>query len=193
MNATARFSARAEQVRALAAEGMSQSLIADYLGITRERVRQICNRHGIETLSGRIDWDLRDQMRALAADGKTIGEAAAVLDRSFGAIYMAAIRAGIEFAEPRYLWHDIRDLAAEGLSLSECARKIGATAQNVWSVANAHGITFQKKPRYNATPVIIDGQRYGSILGASKALGTYPLKIYAMLRDGRAIYAGADQ
>lgn len=45
--------APADEVRLLAADGLSQAAIARALDVSRERIRQICNKHGIETVSGR--------------------------------------------------------------------------------------------------------------------------------------------
>ena len=64
------------EIARLAAEGHSQSVIADMIGVSRERIRQICNRDGIETLSGRRDWDFRDRLPDLIARGLTVMEIA---------------------------------------------------------------------------------------------------------------------
>lgn len=130
-------------IRAMAAEGRSQSFIADLLGVSRERIRQICARDGIETLNGRRDYDLSDRMRDCAARGLTIQEAAKELGRYSSAIYQKAKAEGIVFAEPKFRWHEVRDAAAEGLTATECARRMGWTPQNVWVEAKRNNITFQ--------------------------------------------------
>ncbi len=69
---------RINRIRALAAEGMSQTVIADHIGVSRERIRQICTREGIETMSGRVDWDALDAVLAAADAGMTLQQTCAL-------------------------------------------------------------------------------------------------------------------
>lgn len=132
-----------DRIRELAAEGLSQSTIASILGVSRERIRQICARDCIETVPGGRDYDLSDRMRDCAARGLTIQQAADELGRTVAGIYGKAKAEGITFAEPSRRWHEIRDAAAEGLTITECARRMGWTYQNVFNEAKRHGIKFR--------------------------------------------------
>ena len=148
-----RIKADPEMIRALAKEGRSQAVIAIMLGVSRERIRQICYRDGIETLPGCIDYDLSDRMVACAERGLTIQQAAEELGRNVATLYQKAGREGIKFAEPEFRWHEIRAAAAEGLTKTECARRMGWTLQAVWNEARRHGIVFhatRKSPRQSA-------------------------------------------
>lgn len=168
-------------IRALASEGHSQSAIADILGVTRERIRQICNRDGIETLPGGIDYDLSDRMRDCAAKGMTIQEAAAALNRHAGNIFAKAKREGIEFAKPKFRWHEIRDAAAEGLTITECARRMGWKTSHVWNEAKRNGIVFhatKKATRQSA----VKGVSWNDITSRW---------IANIRRDGKLVYLGS--
>ena len=161
-------------IRALAAEGHSQSTIASLLGVSRERIRQICNREAIATEPGNIDADLSDKMRHCAARGMTLQEAAEELGRSKASLYHKAKREGITFAEPKYRWHQIRDAAAEGLTITECARRMGWLPHNVFSEAKRHGIVFhatKKSPRQSAVKGVSwieKHQRWRAQIGCGK-------------------------
>lgn len=135
------------RIRELAAEGLSQSTIASILGVSRERIRQICVRDGIETMPGGRDHDLSDRMRDCAARGLTAQQAADELGRTVAGIYGKAKAEGITFAAPTFRWHEIRDAAAEGLTITECARRMGWTPQQVWSQAKQHGVVFHATKR----------------------------------------------
>lgn len=142
-----------DRIRELAAEGLSQSTIASILGVSRERIRQICARDCIDTVPGGRDYDLSDRMRDCAARGLTIQQAADELGRTVAGIYGKAKAEGITFAAPAYRWHEIRDAAAEGLTITQCARRMGYTAQHVWREARRNGIVFhatRKAPRQSA-------------------------------------------
>lgn len=53
----------------------------------------------------------------------------------------------------RRLADDIRDCIAEGLALSETARKLGKSASTIWVTARNAGLKFEKKlPAYFAQP-----------------------------------------
>lgn len=168
-------------IRALAAEDHSQSTIASLLGVSRERIRQICNREAIATEPGNIDADLSDKMRQCAARGMTLQEAAEELGRRSGSLYRKAKREGITFPEPKYRWHEIRDAAAEGLTIIQCARRMGWSPHNVWAEAKRHDIVFhatRKSPRQSAVKGVSwneNSQRW----------------LANIRRDGRMIYLGS--
>ena len=168
-------------IRALASEGHSKSAIADILGVSSERIRQICNRDGIETLPGGIDYDLSDRMRECAAKGMTIQEAAAALKRHVGDIAGKAKREGIEFAKPKFRWHEIRDAAAEGLTITECARRMGWKTAHVWNEAKRNGIVFHATKR---------ASRQSTVKGVS--WNDTARRWQAQIRrDGKQVYLGA--
>jgi len=61
-------------IRELAARGHSQSTIALMIGRSRERIRKICNRDGIETLCGLTNHDRDDRILSLISDGLSFTE-----------------------------------------------------------------------------------------------------------------------
>lgn len=144
---TARGTAKSDVIRAMAAQGMSQTTIADHMGLTRTRIWQICKRDGIETLSGNVDWDRRDGLAERIAAGDSVEDAAKAAGYSYAGAWHAIKAMGLEPAEQPKRWHEIRDAAAEGLTLSECARRMGRSVQAVWNEAARHGIVFTAKGR----------------------------------------------
>lgn len=173
--------AHPEMIRALAKEGHSQAVIAIMLGVSRERIRQICNRDGIETLPGGIDYDLSDRMVACAERGLTIQQAAAELGRHVTTLYQKAGREGIKFAEPEFRWHEIRAAAAEGLTMTECARRMGWPLQAVWNEARRHGIIFHATKR---------ATRQSAVKGVSWN-DNCRRWLAQIRRDGKTIYLGS--
>lgn len=168
-------------VRALAKEGHSQSTIASLLGVSRERIRQICNRDGIETTPGYHDADLSDRMLDCAARGLTIQQAAAELGRHVSSLYVKARREGIKFAEPEFRWHEVRAAAEEGLTMTECARRMGWSTQCVWNEAKRHGIVFRATKK---------AARQSAVKGVSwcPAHNRWRAQI---LRNGKQVYLGS--
>lgn len=173
--------ARVQMIRKLAAEGMSKSTIAANIGISRERVRQICNRDGIETVSGMTDADLSDRMRECAGSGMTIQQAAQALGRTVGGMRGKAKREGIVFAEPAFRWHEVRDAAAEGLTLTECARRMGWNTNCVWNEAKRRGIIFRATKR---------AERQSEVKGVSWKWRIKRWVAY-IRRDGKQTYLGS--
>lgn len=173
--------AHPEMVRALAKEGHSQAVIAIMLGVSRERIRQICNRDGIETLPGGIDYDLSDRMVACAERGLTIQQAAEELGRRVSTLYYKAKNEGINFADPEFRWHEIRAAAEEGLTMTECARRMGWSTQCVWSEARRHGIIFHATKK---------ADRQSAVKGVSwwENHNRWRAQIR---RDGKTIYLGS--
>ena len=135
------FKAPPELVRALAAEGYSQATAAIKLGVSRERIRQIANRDGIEFLSGNKDWDARDQIAALHAEGLTDTEIAERMGRYQGHIRRMRLDMGLPRNVRRTKADELCDLLSQGLTLSEAARQLGWRTQNAWEVAKRRGIT----------------------------------------------------
>ena len=130
-----------ELVRALAAEGYSQTTAAIMLGVTRERIRQIANRDGIEFLSGKKDWGARDQIAALHAEGLTDREIAERMGREPATIWLMREDIGLPRNVRRTKRDELCDLLSQGLTLSEAARQLGWRTQNAWEVAKRRGIT----------------------------------------------------
>lgn len=95
------------RVAELAEQGYSQATIAGMIGVTRERVRQICKRDGIETLSGDVDWDLIDSMDAYARDGLSVTQTAERLGRQ-----VCVIRHNIKYMVEKFAPPPVR--AASG-------------------------------------------------------------------------------
>lgn len=168
-------------IRALAAEGHSQSTIASLIGVSRERIRQICNREAIATEPGNIDADLSDKMRQCAARGLTIQQAAAELGRHVSSLYVKARREGIKFAEPEFRWHEVRAAAEEGLTMTECARRMGWSPQTVYNEAKRHGIVFHATKK---------AARQSAVKGVSW-WGTHNRWRAQILRNGKQVYLGS--
>ncbi len=83
------------RVRELAAEGYSQSTIADLVGVSRERIRQICNRDGIDTVWGGVDADLEDRVAALISTGMSAAEIKQSIGCGGGTVERIARRLGL--------------------------------------------------------------------------------------------------
>ena len=136
-----------QRIRALAAAGYSQSTIGLMLGVSRERIRQICNRDGIKTLSGLVDWDRREKLCALADQKITAREAAIRAGYAPGSATNAFRAAGI--APPKAeTWPDrYLECAEVGMTLSETARHFGHSVQRVWTECHRAGVTFAARHR----------------------------------------------
>jgi hypothetical protein len=83
------------RVRELAAEGYSQSTIADLVGVSRERIRQICNRDGIETVWGGANADLEDRVTELIGAGMSAKEIESEIGCGCGTAQRIASRLGL--------------------------------------------------------------------------------------------------
>jgi len=130
-----------EQVRAMAAEGYSQAMTAELLGVTRERIRQIANRDGIEFLSGKTDWDFRERVLELHALGLSPTQIARKIGRSQFFCRQAILAAGLKPNRARTKGDDLRDLLAQGMTLTEAARVLGWPVQRAHNEARRLGIT----------------------------------------------------
>lgn len=136
---------RIARIRELAAQGLSQSTIAAQEGISRERVRQFCNREGIDTISGRQDLDLRDRIAELASEGLTTTEIAHRLERKPSAVSAAAKSIGISLPRPEKpspVAEQIRQMAADGMTRREAAEALGRNYASVAAYAWQLGIRF---------------------------------------------------
>ncbi len=137
-----------DKIRDLAAEGHSQATIALFLGVSRERIRQICNRDGIETLSGHINHDLRDRiLEALNESPDCDTRLAKRLGVSAVTVRANRIKMGLPKVDRSRRKPQIQECADAGMTLAETGRKLGLSTQNVWTLARRWGIAFHVKHR----------------------------------------------
>lgn len=129
------------RVRELAAEGFSRSTIADILGVSRERIRKICERDGIETVSGLIDWDRRDRLAQLSGAKMSAGKAAVMAGYAAGSAGVFR-RAGIEPPKRETNADRYRKCAEAGMTLTETARHFGHSVRAVWGESKRCGVVF---------------------------------------------------
>lgn len=126
-------------IRELADQGYSQATIAVMIGRTRERIRQICNREGIETLSGNVDWDRREKLADIIAaagpDGISQREAATAAGFKSGSATHVFRSAGLS-PRKRTMADRYRECADAGMTLSETARHFGKRVSDVWNEAH---------------------------------------------------------
>lgn len=103
-----RAAARA-RIREMALKGWSQAMIAQALGLSKQRVSVIVGELGLSAV--RAESDRVAAIRALASEGLTAAEAAARLGLAVGTVRQAARRHGIVFVRAkRPDWRgDIRD------------------------------------------------------------------------------------
>lgn len=135
------------RIRELAAEGLSQSTIADFLGVSRERIRQICDRDEIETISGRADWDRREKLTQFAGAKMSAKEAAVRAGYAAGSASDVFRRAGITPPKRETNAERYRECAEAGMTLTETARHLGHSVQTVWNEAKRCGIVFTARHR----------------------------------------------
>lgn len=131
-----------EEVARLAKEGHSQSTIADMLGVSRERIRQICDRDGIATVTGKVNHDLKEKMQACADNGLTADETAQVLEMTLSAVRNFAYYNGIKLAKRQTNVDRYRVCAENGMTMAETARLFGIPQQQVWSECKRVGVVF---------------------------------------------------
>ena len=135
------------RVRELAAEGLSQSTIADILGVSRERIRQICDRDGIETVSGKADWDRREKLAQFSGTKMSAKEAAVRAGYAAGSASDVFRRAGITPPKRETNIDRYRECAEAGMTLTETARHLGHSVQTVRNEAKRCGIVFTARHR----------------------------------------------
>ena len=123
-----------ELVRALASEGLSQATTAVALGVSRERIRQIANREGIDFLPGNVNWDLREKVAGLNAQGICDREIAEQLREPYQNVRLTRIKLGLPYIKPAPRWkHEsaVREMAANGMTVSEVAAALGIHQSDV--------------------------------------------------------------
>lgn len=167
---------RVDQLRALVADGLTSSQIADRMGASRKSVAGACRRYGIAVECGRKRiWSEERTaiLRALAAAGVPTGEAAKRLGVSVGALCGAARKVGVSFKpepeadgrhggyRPHRVWTEerlaiVREVAASGGTAAQAADRLGVPAGALKSAARKHGITFDSLAAKQAT--IWDGK-----------------------------------
>lgn len=135
------------RIRELAAEGLSQSTIADFLGVSRERIRQICDRDGIETISGKVDLDRREKLAQFSGTKMSAKEAAVLAGYAVGSASGVFRRAGIAPPKRETNIDRYRECAEAGMTLTETARQFGRTIQQVWNEAKRGGVVFTARHR----------------------------------------------
>lgn len=136
-----------DRIRELAADGLSQSTIADILGVSRARIRQICNRDGIETLPGGPDWDRREKLAQFSGTKMSAKEAAVLAGYAPGSASDVFRRAGITPPKRETNVERYRECAEAGMTLTETARHLGHSVQAVWNEAKRCGFVFTARHR----------------------------------------------
>lgn len=134
-----------DKYRQCAAEGLSQATTATVMGVSRERVRQIANKHDIAFESGAIDYDLECDVLNLHAEGLYDAEIARRLDRHPSTIAWVLKRNGLRGnKKPRTSKHEaaIRDLAAKGFTVKQVAAALEIHPSHVSKLKKRLNITF---------------------------------------------------
>lgn len=137
-----------DEVLRLIREGFSQSEVGRRVGITRERVRQICAVHGVISVPGTVNHDLRDAI--YENPSYTAKEFAAKFDVSESAVYFNARAIGVKLAQPSRptpTTDRIRELAAKGLTVGEVAQALGIAQSSVSFSKRRYGIEFKRDGR----------------------------------------------
>jgi DNA-binding CsgD family transcriptional regulator len=137
------------RVADLAAEGYSQSTIATMLGVSRERIRQICSRDGIVTLPGNRNYDREAKLLAIVQSGARMTAKEAAIAAGYSGTSTSSIFPRLGVAPPRpVIWADrYRECAEAGMTLTETARQFGKPRSEVWNECRRKGITFSVKYR----------------------------------------------
>lgn len=133
-----------DRVRELARQGHSQSMIATILDVSRERIRQICERDKIKTLSGRMKYDGIDKLKALAGTSMTAESAAKLAGYSTGNVFR---QHGLIPPKRRTNIDRYRECAEAGMTLTETAAHCGKSVQNVFNECKRTGVMFTTKFR----------------------------------------------
>lgn len=145
---TCHYKVQPDEIRRLADEGYSKSTIATLVGVSQERIRQICNRDGIVITTGHFDTDKREALLALSGSQMTMAEAVKSVGYK-GAGYLAKLfdEAGLPRPKARTQRDAIREMAEAGLTLTATAKALGSTPQNVWTQANRIGVKFKAREK----------------------------------------------
>ena len=115
----------AERLRELADRGLSQTEIATKTGYSRQRVNNACRKHGIKTVKKPWRPNAEHQRRATAGR----------LARGAGHI------------------EAIRQCAADGMTATQAAEKLGTTRAAIYNATRRHEIEFvkERKPKRKLT------------------------------------------
>lgn len=130
-------------VVALAARGHSQATIASMLGVSRERIRQICDRDGITTLRGHRQLDAFEMAQKIVATGERM-----TVDELSERVRSTSVRKWIEDgklarpAEPPKHWNDLRKFAERGWTVIETAKYMGVKPRDILTRSKSIGVTF---------------------------------------------------
>jgi hypothetical protein len=139
-----------ERIRELAAEGRSQTEIAAELGVSHQRISQICVRDGIATKHPFRDPEREQKLLDIVASGErmTATRAAELAGYSGPGGWYALRRIGVSM--PRKItWAErYRECADAGMTLSETAARFGKTVQSVFNECKLAGVTFHVKARW---------------------------------------------
>lgn len=134
-----------DQVAELAAEGYSQATAALMVGVSRERIRQIANKHGIAFLPGEIDYDTREKVAELHAKGMTASEISEAAGCQQYNVWNHLKALGLKpHKPPKHSKYEaaIRDMAAQGMTVGEVAQRLGIPQTNVSKIKRKFGIEF---------------------------------------------------
>jgi hypothetical protein len=119
--------------------GETMQAIADDYGITRQRIEQILRESGQEKRGHRTGrrapaWLKLDEVRALAASGRTCGEIAAILGDSMQNVYAASRANGIRLSRP------IRELSPSVVAKALIVAADYKDGMNSREIAEKHAI-----------------------------------------------------
>ena len=144
----------ADKIRALAEQGMTQSQVSVALGLSNSRICRVQQKEGI-TLAAHVRPKrgphgivVTDEMvRACAAEGLNVYDAAKKLGVTRQTIWAASRRAGVTLAGHRKEYKVIdgyRQCAAEGMTARQIAEKFGVRVKTVTGAARKHGFTLRR-------------------------------------------------
>lgn len=132
--------------------GHSQKDAAEKLNMPYHTVNLACRRLGIKTQKSHSSI-YEAELKRMAADGKTKSQAAAELGISQPAVSMVSIKLGIEFRDGRNREKGrglmdgrvdrLRNLASQGLTVSQAAREMGIAQPYVSQLKKDYGIQFR--------------------------------------------------
>lgn len=138
------------EVQRLADEGYSQITAAAMLGVSRERIRQIANRDGIEFLPGGIDYDTRERVTELHGTGMADAEIAVAIgrDRQIVTSFRRTLGLPCNKSPKRSKYEAaIREMAARGMTVGEVASALGITKPYVSHIKAKFSIPFHADGR----------------------------------------------
>jgi transposase len=144
--------ARAEIIRDLLATGNeSITTIALKLGLTRQRISQICKSFNIDPRDRPAkDQSAREYAVSLARNGMSVRDIASEVGRNKVTIREWLDREGVMAQDrlPRKAWRILAELLNTDDTLTDIAERLSTTTQTVWSVqdmATKSGIKVPKR------------------------------------------------